>query len=187
MDQAREQREIAPGVSWREAQRFLAVSLRAHAFVHLDAGTLDDLVQDASIRLHRAADRLNVTNAHGLMVDIARKTLLDHARRTMRRARLFEEAAHGVEAVDRSRARERARARDRSESLRAALLQLFARHSPECLPLAKARLRDASWEEISRATGRRPATLRQMWHRGLVKLRRAADERACKLTPSRVA
>lgn len=181
------QRPESERVDWKQARHFITACVR-RARYRLDDASVEDVVQDALMRLHRTVSRQPEAGGPGLMADIAKKSLIDHIRSCMRRRRLMEDGGEcPLEILGRAESIERAGDRETRETLRATIVELFEEHCPECLPLALQRMEDLSWDEIAAGDSRTPAALRQVWHRGIERIRRGASAQSWKIRPARVA
>jgi DNA-directed RNA polymerase specialized sigma24 family protein len=129
----------------------LRMTLRRHLARRAGAGDreyLDDLVQEASIRLLRATRRGPVEQIEGLAATIAHRTWVDFIRRRTRCRRVFSpgerfEATVGPEAFPLGDPRDR---------LRFVVLELFGREgSTRCAELARAYFAETDWKQVAGA------------------------------------
>lgn len=162
-------------IDWAAARAYMLRLLR-YRRLRADESALEDLAQEASIRLHRAVRREAPRNLEALMTDIAHKTALDHIRSRTRWAQLMVE---GEPDPDRCGALPPAHPEhvgDPLERLRFLLLNAFDAVCPAVLPRVEARLDGLSWDEIVLAEAGRgrhvtAAALRKEFERAVAKVR----------------
>lgn len=161
-----------PELDWATVQASLRRQLARRAGTG-DREYLDDLVQEASIRLLRAVRRGPVNHVEGLAVTIAYRTWIDFIRRRMRCRKLFSagaktEATVGPEAFVWG---------DPAERLRFVVLELFDREgSTGCLELARAYFAEKDWKSVAASLDRSHDAIRKAWSRCVDTVRRMVKE-----------
>jgi len=158
-------------VDWAAARAFLRRRIGA-ALQSGDGATLDDLAQDALVRLLRAVRREGARNLPGLMAMIARRTATDHIRAKIR-WKLFQQALSRL-APSPSGALPSPEIGDPLHNLRFLVLEFF-RGGTLCAELARAYFEEQKWEGVASHLGRSHEAVRQQWSRCLGRLRAAAQ------------
>jgi DNA-directed RNA polymerase specialized sigma24 family protein len=147
-------------IDWVAARQFLSRAL-AKNLRRASPADIQDLTQEACINLLRTVRREPVRNLNALMNDIARKTAIGHARRSVRWHSLLHRAA--VEQA--STPGSTVEVGDPIERFRFVVLEFFRRNSPNCHDLAIRYLQEGNWAEVAAHLGRNPAAIRQQWSR----------------------
>ncbi|MBK6735568.1 MAG: sigma-70 family RNA polymerase sigma factor [bacterium] len=162
---------------WDQARGFLSRRLSRKLF-RADQATLDDLTQEALVRLVRAARRETVLNFEGLMETIAERTLVDYlrSRRAWQKDPTIDPNEYpehpGLAALP---------ADDLTPSLERfqfAVLEFFQEHSSGCLDLAHHYFLERNWLEVARKQERPHTAIRQQWSRCVALLRKSAGKGA---------
>jgi RNA polymerase sigma factor (sigma-70 family) len=175
---AQESRSAAPvtaasesEIRWDEAATFV----RRRLGYELTASTrehLDDLVQEALVRLLRAVRREPIENLEALMTEIARRTAIDCLRRRTRwRAVIESEIPEGLEIADPNARADRVG--DPLERVHFIVLEFFASRESRCRELAMAFFAEQDWNVVAQARGRSHEAVRKQWSRCLETLRSA--------------
>ena len=135
---------------------------------------IEDLSQEAMVRVMRAVRLAPARNLEALTSEIARRTAIDHLRSRRRWDALVTpwtpEADEAEETSESSHPGPRG---DPLERARFAVMGLFEKEHSGCLELARWYFRDVSWSEVSDQLGRTPEALRKQWSRCIAALRRA--------------
>jgi len=167
-------------VDWNQAARFLRGRIRKK-LSDIPVADLDDLVQEASVRLLRTLRRTEVRNLEALMQDIGLKTANDFLRRKLRWAaitRLPNAANPGGGPSDARAERSAVPYADPVDREVFVVLEFFRKKSPVCRDLALRFYRGFSWAETAREWGRAPGAIRQQWMRCTSAYRRAMEKSA---------
>lgn len=162
-------------VHWGEARAFLSRAIR-HELFSREGAILEDLVQEACVRLLRALRREPAINLEGLMTEIARRTVVDYKRRTIRARATFQPMGDETPDAPDPNARESGELGDPLERLRFLVDQFFKVRSPECCALARAYFEREDWKAVAVRLGQGYDAVRQKWSRCLTRLRAAARE-----------
>lgn len=166
------QPQSGPELDWDALRN----SLRRHFVRRAGTGDreyLDDLVQEASIRMLRAIRRGPVDQLEGLAATIAHRTWVDFIRRRARCRKLFSagaktEATVGPEAFAWG---------DPAERLRFVVLELLDREgSTGCLELARAYFAEMDWKSVASLLDRTHDAVRKAWSRCIETVRRMVKE-----------
>lgn len=140
----------------------------------VDASDLDDLVQEACVRLLRASRRETIEDWGAMIATVTRRTFTDHIRRKQsarRKAAAFELESGGM---PKDAAHASARLGTLADRLPLIVQEVFREHgSDECLELLDAFCAGRAWNEDVASRGLAAATLRKRWSRCL-KIARAA-------------
>ncbi|MBK6735578.1 MAG: sigma-70 family RNA polymerase sigma factor [bacterium] len=166
-----------PQVNWEQARGFLSRRLARKLFRE-DHATLDDLTQEALVRVLRAARRDTVHNLEGLMETIAERTVVDflRSRRITRDGPTvdpheqpdhpglaFSPEDHPVPCLER---------------LRFTVLEFFQENNSGCLELARHYFANRDWLVVAQDLGRPHTAVRQQWSRCRALLRASARKDA---------
>lgn len=158
-------------IDWTQARRFLRERLR-HEVDAGDESLLDDLVQEACVRLLRACRREGVKQLEGLMTTIARRTWADHLRRRILARRWFESYGDEIEASVDGRSLHDPSFGDVLERVELIVGEYFRRQAkPECLQLATAHFEGQGWNSVASELGVSDVAVRKRWSRCLSLLR----------------
>jgi RNA polymerase sigma factor (sigma-70 family) len=175
---------IAPGVhdagaaadtwiDWHAARRFMRNCLRENMGTS-DPADLDDLVQEALIRLLRAVRKEPVREVEALMRTIARRTAIDLIRRRRRwksvRQQLDQTEA-GSPLVAPALLTDAADPLDR---IRFVVLEFFGGSESSCSKLAQAYFEAKKWEAVATHLQESVVVVRKRWSRCLAQLRERA-------------
>lgn len=156
-------------IDWDEARRFLARAMSQHA----GAGDsyIDDLVQEACVRLLRAQRRGPVTDLEALMRAVARGAWVDHIRRRTR-ARLYTEQ-FGRELETESSLND-PELGDLVDRLELVVQEMLDREgATDCKQLALEYFESRDWRVVSERLGLSYSAARKRWSRCVVRLRAA--------------
>lgn len=155
-------------IDWDEVRALLRRHL-AQRVGSADRDSLDDLIQEASIRLLRAARRSKVENLDALASTIARRTWVDFVRRRVRWRRIFSENTEW-QAVAMPGGSEWGDLRDR---LQFVVLALFDREgSDACSDLARAYFAELDWKTVAGSLNQSYSSVRKRWSRCVEEVRR---------------
>lgn len=161
------------GIDWTLARDFL----RRYVSLNLGAGEqshLDDLVQEACVRLLRATRREPPRDLEPLCATIARRTWKDFVKRRIRARAVFADIdAAEVERADPHSLRDPLLG-DVLQRLEQIVLEVFRRQgAAECAELARAYFAAHDWAEVARRRGTSHAAVRKRWSRCVELPRRA--------------
>lgn len=165
-------------ISWGPAREFLHRCL-ARTLFRTDPADLEDLTQEALVRLLRACRAQEPKNPQALMRAIARRTAIDFIRRRERWKRLvcqFGDAeADSAPAVDPPPDT----AGDPLERVRFVVREFFAQRSRLCAELAEAFFAERSWQAVADERRCTSEAIRKQWSRCVKALREAARRGPC--------
>lgn len=157
---------------WDQVRRTLSRMLSRKLFRE-DHATLDDLTQEALVRLLRAARRDTILNIDGLMETIAQRTVVDF----LRSRRIWDTQDIDVN-EDPDNLRLPKTFLDEwppsCERVEFAVLEFFESKNSGCLELAHHYFAERNWLEVARTLGRPHAAIRQQWTRCVELLRKTA-------------
>ncbi len=165
-------------MSWEEARRTLLQHLQRHA-AGRDPDHLEDLAQEACVRLLRAVRREAPRDLNGLMASLAHRTWVDHVRRWRRtRDRFGSPAAMPGSMADPGSAgvaREAENDPDLGhllDRLELVVQEAFLDAGAEaCAGLARAFFAERDWRQVADDLGVGHATVRKRWSRCLTLVR----------------
>jgi RNA polymerase sigma factor (sigma-70 family) len=160
---------------WQRLRTRLRQELRRQ--VQTDPETLEDLVQEACVRLLRALRQQPQIEPDAYVKVIAHRTGSDHLRGLYRQRRLVEAAQAGAveSALPQHTEPWKGEVLERLEFL---ICELFEQSGDsECKELSRAWFEERNWREIAEQSGAEHATVRKRWSRCLKKAqeRLAAD------------
>jgi DNA-directed RNA polymerase specialized sigma24 family protein len=156
-----------PEIRWDEARRFLRGRL-AYRVRGIPADELEDLTQEALIRLLRVVRREGVRNLEALMNHIVELTRNDFLKRKMRRQsreQPLDDLAHVVSDPAGDAASHLEAIEQDPSRLAFLVLEFVRRVRPGALSLCESKMRGRSLEETAREQGRTPAAVRKEWSR----------------------
>lgn len=156
-------------IPWTEARTFLRECI-ATRHRPRDAATLEDLTQEALVRLLRVIRREEVANMNGLMYEIARRTWIDHIRREKRVRVLIERAERDGESI---RSPHDGDFGDPLERLRFMILEYFRTNRAPCHAIALVYFEGQDWKTVAGRMGRPYSAIRKQWSRCIQVLRDA--------------
>lgn len=158
-------------IDWVHARRFLRDRLASEVDAHEDAH-VDDLVQEACVRLLRAVRRERVAQLEGLMATIARRTWADHVRRRILARRWFESNDVRAAMTPDPRSLHDPLLGDLLARVELVVLESFRRHGrAECQELAHAHFDGREWSAVAASQGLTDVAVRKRWSRCLELLR----------------
>jgi RNA polymerase sigma factor (sigma-70 family) len=150
-------------------------SLAGRCIGHVLPGSNDELIEDLSqeamVRVMRALRATQARNIEALTSEIARRTAIDHLRSRRRWEALV--GPWTEEAEETAGPPRHGPPGDPLERARFAILGLFERERSACLELAQQYFSDQSWSEVSERLGRTTDALRKQWSRCVAALRKA--------------
>lgn len=165
---------------WKEVRQTMLQHLRRHA-AGRDPDQLEDLAQEACVRLLRALRRESARDLDGLMASLAHRTWVDHVRRWRRTRDRFSpwgEAADGVAdqlAIsgdgDASEDADLGHLLDRLELVVQEAFQSAGAQA--CADLARAFFAGRDWRQVAGDLGVDHASVRKRWSRCLARIRDA--------------
>ncbi len=160
-------------LDWDATRRQLAAVLGRLAG-SVNAPQLDDLTQEACIRLLRAMRRGGVREPEGMLVTVARRTWIDHLRRRRRQRQRFVAMPEHLDPPADTDEPLRADLGDLAERLELVVQEVFVREGADaCLTLAHAYFAAQDWKQVAAAAGDGYDAVRKRWSRCLVLVRRA--------------
>ena len=163
---------MAADLDWDLCRDFFRIRLSRH-LGGPERGPLDDLVQEACIRLLRAVRIQPADNLEGLMAVIAGRTWKDYLRRNSTQKKYFE----SLETEDRDVASFAAEAPDLGDlrdRLELVVQEIFESHGRvECQELALRYFDEHDWKQIGEDLGVGYAAIRKRWSRCLTLVREA--------------
>lgn len=159
-------------IAWDEAAAFLRRRLQ-YQLSASGRDAIDDLVQEALVRLLRAVRREPVENLEALMTEIARRTAIDWLRRRTRWNLIVDPANPSIDGVadPKGRAEELG---DPVDRLSFVVVEFFGARESACRDLAIAYFERQDWKAVAEARGRSHDAIRKQWSRCLELLRAAA-------------
>ena len=144
---------------------------------HVLPGSSDELVEDlrqeALVRVMRALRHGEVRNLEALTTEIARRTSIDHLRSRRRWEALIEPWSDTSGDLADVSAADPSELGDPLERVRFGVLAFFDHGRSECLELARAYFRELDWLTVAAATGRSQEAVRKQWSRCVAALRAA--------------
>lgn len=153
-------------IDWTAATRTMRRMIAARTY-RCDAATIDDLTQEALVRLDRVARKEEIRELEAMMHHVARLTVLDHISR-MRRRRTEVDLVN-AEGLDNGAARTAALTR-----AVATLLRFFEQEGlARCAELARALHAGVEWAEVAASHARTPEAVRKEWSRCAAAARQA--------------
>jgi RNA polymerase sigma factor (sigma-70 family) len=156
-------------IPWAEARTFLRECI-ATRHRPRDAATLEDLTQEALVRLLRVIRREEVANMNGLMYEIARRTWIDHIRREKRGGLLLQRAQRDMESAASPQDGDFG---DPLERLRFTILEYFRASRAPCHAIALVFFEGQDWKTVAARMGRPYTAIRKQWSRCIQVLRDA--------------
>lgn len=160
-------------VQWAEAREFLRRRLAA-SLDRVDPTVIEDLTQEALLRLLRALRREEVRNLEALMTEIARRTRIDFLRHRRVRMAHMEPLTPAAEAVPAPETPPAWSLGHPGRRVRFIVLEYFQSHHARCLELGRRFFAGQDWHAVARHLGVQHATARQQWSRCLARLREHA-------------
>jgi len=160
-------------IDWADAGRFLRACLGARD-PSLQAADLDDLTQEALIRLVRAVRRGEVANLNALMYELARCTDIDFIRRWNRWRKVFGPMPEGEIAVAAPPSPDGSALGDPIERFRFIALEFFHATNAPCRELAEFYFRGLDWQSVAARLGRSHEAVRKQWSRCVQRLKAVA-------------
>jgi len=166
-------------LDWDACREFFRIRLTRH-LGGPDRGPLDDLVQEACIRLLRAVRTQPPDNLEGLMAVIAGRTWKDHLRRNSTQKKYFSSLDDDTSRDVASFAAEDPALGELRDRLELVVQEIFESHGrPECRELALRYFDEHDWKVIGEDLGLGYAAVRKRWSRCLTLVREsfASDPR----------
>jgi len=167
------------GIDWVAARQFLRARLATTLAPVADAD-LDDLAQEALIRLLRACRIEEPRDVQALMTRIAHRTGVDYVRRRVRWRLLLDPGAQADDVVDQARTPDELG--DPVERLEFVTLEFFESTASPCRELAVDFFAQRAWEDVAKRLGETPAAIRKRWSRCVAMLREFAARNPDRLT-----
>lgn len=153
---------------WADVRAFVRRRVR-HTAPSLGDDDVDEVTQEALVRLLRAVERTPIRNAEALMNEVARRTAIDHLRSRTRWSRLLS-PWDGVGPPE-DTLPVQAPVGDPIERLRFVVLEFFVANEAPCAELARQHFAGWRWDEIAERTQRSAAAVRKQWSRCMQVLR----------------
>lgn len=160
-------------IQWDDARRFMRERIAAQ-LQPLDGPLLDDLTQEALVRLLRAVRREEAMRPEGLMHEIARRTCIDLIRRRRRWGLVLRPMPEGEPNVAAPPSRDGRFLGDPVERIRFTVLEYFRVNEAPCREVAEAYFDGQDWQSVAARMGRSHAAIRKQWSRCVQRLREAA-------------
>jgi len=162
-------------IDWASARIFLQRALRC-SLDRVEPDLVQDLTQEALVRLLRAVRREEPMNLDALMTEIARRTRIDF----IRKRRTWSAILGPLDESDSNRPDAHGSAPDQlgdpCERLEFVVTEFFRmRHAP-CLELARRYFDEQDWVAVAADLGRGNDAVRQQWSRCLAMLRKASAD-----------
>jgi DNA-directed RNA polymerase specialized sigma24 family protein len=158
-------------VDWRRAREFLRARLRQE-MGSADAAELDDLAQEACVRLLRALRRERAERLEGLMSTIAHRTWTDHLRRRVAARKWLARSDAAAANIPDPRALREHLLGNVVARIELVVLELFHKHGMhECHDLARAHFDERDWRSVAAASGVKEPAVRKRWSRCVAFLR----------------
>jgi RNA polymerase sigma factor (sigma-70 family) len=158
-------------VDWRRAREFLRARLRQE-MGSADAAELDDLAQEACVRLLRALRRERAERLEGLMATIAHRTWTDHLRRRVVARKWLARSDEAAVNTPDPRALRDHLLGNVVARIELIVLELFHKHGmTECRDLARAHFDERDWRKVAADSGVKEPAVRKRWSRCLAFLR----------------
>lgn len=162
-------------IDWRKAEQFLRARLRGQVD-HLQPADVNDLVQEALVRLLRAVRREPARELEALMHVIARRTAVDLIRRRQRWRLVFQQSDETSREAAAPTRDVLADAADPVDRVRFVVLEFFRSHKASCCELALAYFQTKQWNTVAAELGKTPLAIRRRWSRCVDLLRKQAAE-----------
>ena len=167
-----ESRPVQTDIDWDRARILLRRSLASRAGAG-DRDAVEDLVQEASVRLLRASRRGPVENLDALASTIAQRTWVDFIRRRVRWRRIFLENAEPAD-FPLSEGSEWSDLKDRLQFI---VLALFEREGADaCRDLARAYFAEQDWKTVAGSMNQGYSAIRKRWSRCIQTVRRHLEQ-----------
>jgi hypothetical protein len=162
-------------IDWAGVRGFLRTALRAH-LPEACAADLQDLIQEASVRVLRTLRREEVRNLEALMNDIARKTAIDFMRSRSRWSAMVLKVQHRQRDLAHGSNDDPEFLGDPLERTRFVVLAWFRQNSAGCHELAARYFTGTcGWPVLAEELGLTPQALRRRWSRCVERLRQAVQ------------
>lgn len=172
---------LATQIDWKTARPFIRNKLRAQLF-RADDAVLDDLVQEACIRLNRACRRTVVENMEGFMTTIAKRVSIDHIRSRTIETAVMTPLSADMDAAAPPDPEPFADQGDPLDRLRFMVLEFFRSGKSKCHEIALAYFAELDWIQVAQQFGRSHAAIRKQWSRCVENLREEAATEGSFLT-----
>ncbi len=152
---------------WDESRRRLRKLFGALAG-GAEPDLLDDLVQEACVRLLRIVRREAIRETDAILATVARRTWYDHLRRAIRTRERFRDLGGAVPDVADPAPLWETELGDPAERLCLIVQEIFVgRGADDCLELLRHFLAAAGWQQLATLQGVAYAALRKRWSRCL--------------------
>jgi DNA-directed RNA polymerase specialized sigma24 family protein len=160
-------------VDWHAARQHLHRCL-TRQLDRLDESQIEDLVQEAAVRLLRVVRREGARNLEALMNLIARRTAIDFIRCRRRWAIIWEPMTEVTTNRPDSSAKMPDILGDPQERVEFLVIEFFRARKGSCVELAMAFFRKRDWRSVSKEIGASHDAIRARWSRCVALLRREA-------------
>ncbi len=169
-----ESRPNAPpsDLDWSEVRNIAARFVR-HRLREGRADLVDELAQDATVRLFRMSLRSPIRSVEAALNTIADAVVADWVRGRRRWKKYFTPWTDDLESVADLRAFGACDIGDPMERLRFVVIEFFERAHAPCAELARQFFAKVSWKALAEARGRSHAGILQLWSRCVRRLREA--------------
>jgi DNA-directed RNA polymerase specialized sigma24 family protein len=162
-------------INWEYARAFILSYLRRR-LDGVDPSDIQDVTQEAMVRLIRVSRTAQIRNLEALMLKIARRCSVDFFRKRQRWQVMSEPIEVHIESVADPRSDPPSRLGDPKERIEFIVLEFFHGRSEICWSLAMAFFEGRSWTSVARALSKSPEAIRKQWERCRLMLRKAIDE-----------
>lgn len=158
-------------IDWNETTLFMRHRL-TRKLGRVDELTLEDLTQEACVRLLRAVRRESATNPHALMTTIADRTAISYIRRITRERPIFEPLTEVTENLPDPKSETQEVPGDIQERVELVVQEVFRSRRSSCLELAMAFFEKRNWSAVADALGISHDAVRARWSRCVALLRK---------------
>lgn len=162
-------------INWVYARNFL------HRFLGkrldgIDPHEVEDITQEALIRLYRANERLSINNLEAIMIRIGRWCCVDYFRRRERWLHVMDPADPTLTNVEDPHPDPSQQVADPRERIEFIVVEFFEEKNSACKDLAAAFFEKRSWNSVAREIGKTATAIRKQWERCVQLLRKEFGE-----------
>jgi RNA polymerase sigma factor (sigma-70 family) len=163
-------------INWVYARNFLLRFL-GKRLDGIDPHEIEDITQEALIRLYRANERLSINNLEAIMIRIGRWCCVDYFRRRERWPLLMDPSNPVITKIEDPRPDPSEQIADPRERIEFVITEFFEQNNAACRKLATAYFERRSWNSVARGIGKTAAAVRKQWERCVQQLRKEFGER----------